>query len=210
MKRQIRSTTILCVRRNGKVVMAGDGQVTQGDEIVKATARKLRRVFNDRVVAGFAGSTADALALLTRFEAKLEQHHGNLPRSVVELAKEWRTDRVLRYLQAFLIVADASDTFLVSGGGDVVEPEYGVAAIGSGGPIAKAAALALIRNTKLDARGVVEQAMKIAAETCIYTNDAITIEEMDSQESGSTGGPVAGTAAVRGDGRSAKAKAPKA
>src|SRR5215471_17491152 len=124
---RVRSTTVLCVRRNGKVVMAGDGQVTQGDEILKATAKKLRRVFNDRVIVGFAGSTADALALMSRFEGKLEQHHGNLSRGVVELAKEWRTDRVLRYLQAFLIVADERNTFLVSGGGDVVEPEHGVA-----------------------------------------------------------------------------------
>jgi ATP-dependent HslUV protease subunit HslV len=177
----IRSTTILCVRRDGHVVMAGDGQVTQGDEILKSTARKLRRVFNDKILVGFAGSTADALALMTRFEAKLEQHAGNLRRSVVELAKEWRTDRVLRYLQAFLIVADAAETFIVSGGGDVVEPEDGVAAIGSGGPIAKSAALALIRNTALDAREITAQAMAIAAETCIYTNGVVTVEELPLQ-----------------------------
>jgi ATP-dependent HslUV protease, peptidase subunit HslV len=174
----IRSTTILCVRRNGSVVMAGDGQVTLGDEVMKATAKKLRRLFNDRVLVGFAGSTADSLALLARFETKLEQHHGNLPRSVVDLAKDWRTDRVLRYLQAFLIAADSEATFLVNGSGDVVEPEDGIAAIGSGGPIAKSAALALIRNTKLGARDVVEQSMTIAAETCIYTNAVISFEEL--------------------------------
>jgi ATP-dependent HslUV protease subunit HslV len=179
---RIRSTTVLCVRKNGAVVMAGDGQVTFGEEVMKATAKKLRRVFEDRVLCGFAGSTADALALLTRFEGKLEQYHGNLARSVVELAKEWRTDRALRYLQAFLITADAETTFLVSGSGDVVEPEEGVAAIGSGGPIAKAAALALLRNTDLAARAVVEQAMAIAAETCIYTNAMLTFEELPGPE----------------------------
>ena len=182
MRRLIRSTTILSIRRDGRVVLAGDGQVTQGDEILKATARKLRRVYNDQVLVGFAGSTADALALLTRFEAKLEQHHGNLARSVVELGKDWRTDRVLRYLQAFLLVADARDTFLVSGSGDVVEPEEGVAAIGSGGPFAKAAALALVRNTRLDARSIAEQAMTIASETCIYTNHVITYDELTEPE----------------------------
>jgi ATP-dependent HslUV protease subunit HslV len=179
---RIRSTTVLCVRKNGVVVMAGDGQVTFGEEVMKATAKKLRRVFEGRVLCGFAGSTADALALLTRFEAKLEQHQGNLARSVVELAKDWRTDRVLRYLQAFLITADAESTFLVSGSGDVVEPEDGVAAIGSGGPIAKAAALALLRNTDLEARPVVEQAMAIASETCIYTNGVLTFEEIPERE----------------------------
>jgi ATP-dependent HslUV protease, peptidase subunit HslV len=184
VRQPIRSTTILSIRRQGRVVMAGDGQVTQGDEILKATARKLRRVYNDQVLVGFAGSTADALALLTRFEAKLEQHHGNLPRSVVELGKDWRTDRVLRYLQAFLLVADARDTFMVSGGGDVVEPEEGIAAIGSGGPIAKAAALALIRNTRMDARSIAEQAMTIASETCIYTNRVITYDELAAPENG--------------------------
>ncbi|HEX8984995.1 MAG TPA: ATP-dependent protease subunit HslV [Bryobacteraceae bacterium] len=175
---RVRSTTILCVRRNGSVVMAGDGQVTLGDEVMKATAKKLRRLFNDSVLVGFAGSTADALALLARLDTKLEQHHGNLPRSVVDLAKDWRTDRALRSLQAFLIAADSETTFLVNGSGDVVEPEDGIAAIGSGGPIAKSAALALIRNTNLGARNVVEQSMKIAAETCIYTNAAITVEEL--------------------------------
>jgi ATP-dependent HslUV protease, peptidase subunit HslV len=183
-KPKIRSTTILCVRRNGCVVMAGDGQVTQGDEILKSGSKKLRRVYNGEVVVGFAGSTADALALLTRFEAKIEQNHGNLPRSVVELAKDWRTDRVLRYLEAFLLVADRDNTFIVSGGGDVVEPEEGVAAIGSGGPIAKSAALALVRNTRLDARTIVGQAMKIAAETCVYTNDVLTVEELAPALSG--------------------------
>jgi len=179
---RIRSTTVLCVRKKGAVVMAGDGQVTFGDEVMKSTANKLRRAFNGRVLCGFAGSTADALALLTRFEAKLEQHHGNLARSVVELARDWRTDRVLRYLQAFLITADLESTFLVSGNGDVVEPEEGVAAIGSGGSIAKAAALALMRNTNLNARTVVEQAMAIASETCIYTNGVLTFEELPGPE----------------------------
>lgn len=178
MKRQTHSTTILCVRRYGKVVMAGDGQVTLGQEILKASARKLRRLYNDKVMAGFAGSTADALALLSRFEAKLEQHSGNLPRSVVELAKEWRTDRVLRYLEAFLLVADASGTYILSGSGDVIEPDSGVAAIGSGGPIAKAAALALYRNTELEARDIVEQAIRVASEICIYTNASICYEEL--------------------------------
>ncbi|HVX65449.1 MAG TPA: ATP-dependent protease subunit HslV [Bryobacteraceae bacterium] len=196
---RIRSTTVLCVRKGGAVVMAGDGQVTFGDEVMKATAKKLRRVFEDRVLCGFAGSTADALALLARFEGKLEQHHGNLARSVVELAKEWRTDRALRYLQAFLIAADAETTFLVSGNGDVIEPEEGVAAIGSGGPIAKAAALALLRNTSLAARAVVEQAMAIAAETCIYTNAVLTFEELPGRE------PAAGVPVPRIAGTPARA-----
>src|SRR6478736_5164815 len=149
MKQRIRSTTILCVRRNGKVVMAGDGQVTLGQEVLKASAKKLRRLYKDRVVAGFAGSTADAFALFARFEAKLEQHNGNLPRAVVELAKEWRTDRVLRHLEALLLVADAGNTYIVSGTGDVIEPDDHIAAIGSGGPFATAAAKALMENTKL-------------------------------------------------------------
>lgn len=178
MKERIRSTTILCVRKNGKVVMAGDGQVTLGQEVLKGSARKLRRLYNDKVVAGFAGSTADAFALFSRFEAKLEQHNGNLPRSVVELAKEWRTDRVLRHLEALLLVADAKDTFLVSGNGDVIEPDNEIAAIGSGGPFAKAAATALIENTKLGAKEISEKAMAIAGKICIYTNENITYEEL--------------------------------
>ncbi len=161
MNQRIRSTTILCVRRDGKVVMAGDGQVTLGQEVLKASARKLRRLYSDRIVAGFAGSTADAFALFSRFEAKLEQHNGNLPRSVVELAKEWRTDRVLRHLEALLL-----------------EPDSDIAAIGSGGPFAKAAATALIENTKLGAKEIAEKAMKIAGEICIYTNESVTYEEL--------------------------------
>src|ERR1051325_8964395 len=154
MREKIRSTTVLCVRRNGKVVMAGDGQVTLGQEVLKASARKLRRLYKDRILAGFAGSTADAFSLFARFEAKLEQHNGNLPRSVVELAKDWRTDKVLRHLEALLLVADAQNTYLVSGNGDVIEPDEQVASIGSGGPFAKAAATALIENTELEAREI--------------------------------------------------------
>jgi len=178
MKTKIRSTTVLCVRRNGKVVMSGDGQVTLGHEVLKASAKKLRRLYNDKVLAGFAGSTADAFSLFTRFESKLEQFNGNLPRSVVELAKEWRTDRVLRHLEALLLVADAENTYIVSGNGDVVEPDEGVAAIGSGGPFAVSAAIALLRNTKMAPRAIAEQAMQIAGKICIYTNDIVTYEEL--------------------------------
>jgi ATP-dependent HslUV protease, peptidase subunit HslV len=178
MKRKIRSTTILCVRRNGKVVLAGDGQVTMGSEVLKGGARKLRRLYNGKIVSGFAGSTADAFALFARFEAKLEQYGGNLPRSVVELAKDWRTDRMLRHLEALLLVADLQNMYIVSGTGDVIEPDSPVTAIGSGGPFAKSAATALIENTNLGAREIVERAMKIAADTCIYTNDNVTYEEL--------------------------------
>ena len=178
MKEKIRSTTVICVRRDGKVVMAGDGQVTLGQEVLKSTARKLRRLYNDKVLAGFAGSTADAFSLFTRFESKLEQFNGNLPRSVVELAKEWRTDRVLRHLEALLLVADVENTYIVSGNGDVVEPDEGVAAIGSGGPFAVSAAIALLHNTKMTARTIAEQAMQIAGKICIYTNDSFTFEEL--------------------------------
>src|SRR5438046_8444587 len=157
--------------------MAGDGQVTLGHEVLKGSAVKLRRLYNDKVLAGFAGSTADAFALFTRFESKLEQFNGNLSRSVVELAKEWRTDRVLRHLEALLLVADVENMYIVSGNGDVVEPDEGVAAIGSGGPFAVSAATALLRNTQMPARQLVEQAMQIAAKICIYTNDNITYEE---------------------------------
>jgi ATP-dependent HslUV protease subunit HslV len=177
-KRRIRSTTILCVRRDGKVVMAGDGQVTLGHEVLKGSAKKLRRLYKDKILAGFAGSTADAFALFARFEAKLEQHGGNLPRAVVELAKEWRTDRVLRHLEALLLVADAHNTYIVSGTGDVIEPDNEIAAIGSGGAYAIASATALIQNTKLGARDIVEKAMTIAGKICIYTNDSITYEEL--------------------------------
>lgn len=178
MQPKIRSTTILCVRRNGKVVLAGDGQVTMGNEVLKGGARKLRRFFNGKIISGFAGSTADAFALFSRFESKLEQHGGNLARSVVELAKEWRTDRMLRHLEALLLVADLNDMFIVSGNGDVVEPDSPIAAIGSGGSYAKSAGIALLENTNLGAREIVEKAMKIAADVCIYTNDNVTFEEL--------------------------------
>jgi ATP-dependent HslUV protease subunit HslV len=178
MKQPIRSTTVLCVRRNGVVVMAGDGQVTFGQEVLKSSARKLRRLYNEKILAGFAGSTADAFALFSRFESKLEQHSGNLARSVVELAKDWRTDRVLRHLEALLLVADLNNTYILSGNGDVIEPDEAVAAIGSGGPYAKAAASALLRNTALDARTIAEQAMAISGEICIYTNQVVTFEHL--------------------------------
>ena len=178
MKQKIRLTTILCVRRAGKVVMAGDGQVTLGQEVLKASAKKLRRLYNSKVLAGFAGSTADAFALFARFEAKLEQFNGNLSRSVVELAKDWRTDRALRHLEALLLVADGQNTYIVSGNGDVIEPDNEVASIGSGGPFAKAAATALIENTKLGAKEIVEKAMAIAGKICIYTNETVTFEEL--------------------------------
>lgn len=158
--------------------MAGDGQVTLGQEVLKSSARKLRRIYNDKILAGFAGSTADAFALFARFEAKLEQYNGNLPRAVVELAKEWRTDRVLRHLEALLLVADLENTYIVSGNGDVIEPDNEVASIGSGGPFAKSAATALVENTKLGAKEIAERAMKIAGEICIYTNENITYEEL--------------------------------
>ena len=168
----------MCVRRDGKVVMAADGQVTLGSEVLKATARKLRRLYNDKILAGFAGSTADALSLTLRFEAKLEQFNGNLSRAVVELAKEWRTDKILRHLEALLLVADPKNTYIVSGNGDVIEPDENVAAVGSGGPFALAAATALMRHTKMSARQVAEEAMKIAGATCIYTNDKVNYEEL--------------------------------
>jgi ATP-dependent HslUV protease subunit HslV len=166
------------VRRDGKVVMAGDGQVTQGSEILKGSAKKLRRLYNGKIVAGFAGATADAFALFARFESKLEQHNGNLARSVVELAKDWRTDRMLRHLEALLLVADVGATYIVSGTGDVIDPDDSIAAIGSGGSYAKSAAVALMENTKLSAREIVEKAMAIAAETCIYTNNNVVYEEL--------------------------------
>jgi len=178
MKQKIRSTTVLCVRRDGKVVMAADGQVTLGSEVLKRSAKKLRRLYNDKIIAGFAGSTADAFSLFARFEAKLEQFNGNLPRSVVELAKEWRTDKILRHLEALLLVADVKSIFILSGNGDVIEPDDSLAAIGSGGPFAVSAATALLRNTKLSARQIVDQSMEIAGKICIYTNDQITVEEL--------------------------------
>ena len=178
MKQKIRSTTVICVRRDGKVVMAGDGQVTIGHEVLKASAKKLRRLYNDKILAGFAGSTADAFSLFSRFESKLEQFNGNLSRAVVELAKDWRTDKILRHLEALLLVADNKNTYIVSGNGDVIEPDEGVAAIGSGGPFATAAATALLHHTKLSARGVAEEAMSIAGKICIFTNDNVTYEEL--------------------------------
>jgi ATP-dependent HslUV protease subunit HslV len=175
---EIRSTTVLCVRRDGKVTMAGDGQVTMGNEIVKHSARKIRRLYNDKILAGFAGSTADAFSLFSRFEEKLQEHHGKLNRAAVELARDWRTDKMLRHLEALLLVADESDTLLISGTGDVIEPDYAVAGVGSGGPFAVAAATALMRNTELTSRRIAEEAMAIAARICIYTNDQIHIEEL--------------------------------
>ena len=177
-KRFIRSTTVLCVRRDDKVVMAGDGQVTLGEGIIKHSARKIRRLYQDKILAGFAGSTADAFSLFARFESKLEQYHGNLGRAAVELAKDWRTDKMLRALEALLLVADQNQTFLISGQGDVIEPDTGIAAIGSGGPYAIAAATALSEHTTLSARQIAEEAMKIAGKICIYTNDRVTIEEL--------------------------------
>jgi ATP-dependent HslUV protease, peptidase subunit HslV len=177
-RRRIRSTTVLCVRRNDKVVMAGDGQVTLGESVIKHGAKKIRRLYQDKILAGFAGSTADAFTLFSRFESKLEQYHGNLGRSAVELAKDWRTDKFLRHLEALLLVSDKEATFLLSGQGDVIEPDTGIAAIGSGGPFAQAAAQALADHTKLSAREIAEEAMKIASRMCIYTNDRITIEEL--------------------------------
>lgn len=178
MKVQIHSTTVLCIRRDKRVVIAADGQVTMGNEVLKSTARKLRRLYNEQIIAGFAGSTADAFSLFARFESKLEQFNGQLPRSVVELAKEWRTDKALRHLDALLLVADAKNTFIVSGTGDVIEPDEGVASIGSGGPFALSAATALMKHTKLSARQIAEESMAIAGKICIYTNDQVTYEEI--------------------------------
>jgi ATP-dependent HslUV protease, peptidase subunit HslV len=177
-KRLIRSTTVLSVRRNGSVVLAGDGQVTLGESVIKHSAKKIRRLYNDKILAGFAGSTADAFTLFSRFESKLEQYHGNLGRAAVELAKDWRTDKYLRHLEALLLVCDREQTFLLSGQGDVIEPDGGIAAIGSGGNFAQAAAQALASHTELPARKIAEEAMKIAGKMCIYTNDAVTIEEL--------------------------------
>ena len=174
----IRSTTVLAVRHDGHAVMAGDGQVTFGDTVVKEGARKIRRLYHDQILAGFAGSAADSFALFSRFEAKLEQYRGNLGRSAVELAKDWRTDRLLRRLEAMLIVLDADSTFLLSGTGDLIEPDDGIIAIGSGGVYAMAAAKALVRHTELGPREIAEHAMGIAASICIYTNANVTIEEL--------------------------------
>jgi ATP-dependent HslUV protease subunit HslV len=175
---QIRSTTILSVRRGDRVVVAGDGQVTMGDTIMKSSARKVRRLYSDRVLAGFAGTSADAFALFQRFESKLEQFHGQLNRAAVELAKDWRTDTMMRNLEALLVVADNQSTLVVSGNGDVIEPDDGIVAIGSGGPYALSAARALARNTDLSARQIAEEAMRVAGEICIYSNLNLVIEEI--------------------------------
>jgi ATP-dependent HslUV protease subunit HslV len=174
----IHSTTILAVRHRDRSVLAGDGQVTFGATIVKQGARKIRRLYNERILAGFAGSAADSFALFSRFESKLEQYRGNLERSAVELAKDWRSDRILRRLEAMLIVLDKTEMFLLSGNGDLIEPDDGIVAIGSGGPYALAAARALAANTELDARAIAQKAMTIAGEICIYTNQQIVVEEL--------------------------------
>ena len=177
---QYRGTTILSVRRNGKVVIGGDGQVSLGNTIMKGNARKVRRLYNDKVIAGFAGGTADAFTLFERFEAKLEQHQGNLTRAAVELAKDWRSDRILRKLEALLAVADSEASLIITGNGDVIQPEDDLIAIGSGGPFAQSAARALLDNTEMGAQEIVEQGLKIAGDICIYTNHNRTLEELDS------------------------------
>jgi len=177
-KQRVRATTILSVRQNGHLAMGGDGQVTMGESVVKQNARKIRRLYSDKVLAGFAGSTADALSLFSRFEQKLEEYHGNLSRAVVELAKDWRTDKALRHLEALLVVADAKNTYLVSGNGDVIEPDDGIVAIGSGGSYALSAARALVKHTSLSPRAIVEEALHIAGQICIFTNERLVIEEL--------------------------------
>lgn len=171
-------TTVLCVRKDNKVVLIADGQVTMGDHVMKHTARKTRRLYSDKVVAGFAGSTADAITLFERFEGKLQEFSGNLQKAAVELAKEWRKDRALRHLEALLVVADAKSTFVLSGDGDVIEPDDGMCAIGSGGPFALAAARALAKHSKLAAKEIAQESMRIASEICIYTNSSFTVEEL--------------------------------
>ncbi len=175
---RIRSTTILAVRRQGKAVIAGDGQVTMGDTVMKSSARKVRRLYNEKVIAGFAGATADAFALFQRFETKLEQYHGQLNRAAVELAKDWRTDKTMRSLEALLLVADTTSTLIISGTGDVIEPDDGIAAIGSGGPYALSAARALLKHTEMSARQIAEESMQIAGHICIYSNLNLVIEEI--------------------------------
>jgi ATP-dependent HslUV protease subunit HslV len=177
---QYRGTTIVCVRRDKKVVIGGDGQVSLGNTILKSNARKVRRLYNDKVIAGFAGGTADAFTLFERFEAKLETYQGHLTRAAVELAKDWRSDKILRRLEAILCVADKKDSLIITGNGDVIEPEEGLIAIGSGGPFAQAAAKALLQNTELDAKTIVEKSLQIAAEICVYTNTNRTIEILES------------------------------
>jgi ATP-dependent HslUV protease subunit HslV len=178
MNPSIHATTIICVRKSGKVAIASDGQVTLGDTVIKHGARKIRRLYNEKILAGFAGSSADSFALFSRFEAKLEQYHGNLSRAAVELAKDWRTDRALRHLEAVMIVADEKQTFLISGTGDLIEPDDGIVGIGSGGAFALSAARALTKYTDLSAREIAQEAMQIAGKICIYTNDNISIEEL--------------------------------
>jgi ATP-dependent HslUV protease subunit HslV len=179
-ERRIRSTTVICVRRGDRVVMAADGQVSMGATVMKGSAKKIRRLYNDKVLAGFAGSTADAFSLFSRFEAKLEQYAGNLGRAAVELAKDWRTDKMLRQLEALLIVADNHTTLMLSGTGDVIDPDEGIMTIGSGGPYALAAARALIANTEFGAREIAEKSLRIAGDICIYTNQNLTIEELEA------------------------------
>ncbi len=178
--KQFRGTTILSVRRNGSVVIGGDGQVSMGDTVMKGNARKVRRLYNDQIIAGFAGGTADAFTLFERFEGKLEKYSGNLTSAAVELAKDWRTDKMLRNLEALLEVADQETSLIISGNGDVIEPENDIMAIGSGGPFAQAAAIALLENTKLSATDIVTKALNIAADICVYTNRNLTIEELTS------------------------------
>ena len=175
---RVRSTTVLLVRKDAHVALAGDGQVTLGETVMKASAKKVRRLYNDQIVAGFAGATGDAFALLTRFESKLEQYHGNLERAAIELSKEWRTDKMLRHLEALLVVADKKASFLLSGNGDVIAPDEGILAIGSGGSYALAAARALIKHTDLSAREIAVEALRIAGEICIYSNQNIVVEEL--------------------------------
>ena len=174
----IHATTILAVRHQDRTVLAGDGQVTLGNTVVKHTARKIRRLYNESILAGFAGSAADSFALFSRFESKLEQYRGNLERSAVELARDWRTDRLLRRVEAMMFVADRKSTFLLSGTGDLIEPDDGIVAVGSGGPFALAAARALAKHSPLSARQIAEEAMRVAADICIYTNPQLTIEEL--------------------------------
>lgn len=174
----IRGTTIVCVRKNDQIALAGDGQVTLGNTIMKHTARKIRRMYDEKILAGFAGSTADAFTLFEKFEAKVQEFRGNLPKAAVALAKDWRTDQILRKLEALLIVADSETTLVLSGSGDVIEPDDGIAAIGSGGPFAQAAAKALLNHSSLSAQQIAEEALKIAAEICIYTNDHIASESL--------------------------------
>jgi len=178
----LRGTTILSVRRNGRVVIGGDGQVSMGNTVMKGNARKVRRLYKGQVLAGFAGATADAFTLFERFEGKLEKHHGHLTRAAVELAKDWRTDRMLRRLEALLLVADTTASLIITGTGDVVEPEESLMAIGSGGPYAQAAARALLQNTQLEAREIVEKGLSIAADICVFTNHNLTIEELETKE----------------------------